>query len=64
MSESTGATAASTPALEDAVLPSAPAPGEPLLEIRGLKKHFPLTQGIVFGPFTTSSLRTPRAKVH
>jgi oligopeptide transport system ATP-binding protein len=27
--------------------PSA-APGETLLEIRGLKKHFPLTQGIVF----------------
>ena len=48
MSEPTGATAASTPALDDAVLPSAPAPGQPLLEIRGLKKYFPLTQGILF----------------
>jgi oligopeptide transport system ATP-binding protein len=35
----TGATAAS---------PTASAPGETLLEIRGLKKYFPLTQGVVF----------------
>jgi oligopeptide transport system ATP-binding protein len=35
----TGATAASR---------TASPPGETLLEIRGLKKHFPLTQGIVF----------------
>ncbi len=40
MSETTGATAASA-------LP-APSAGEPLLEVRGLKKHFPLTQGVVF----------------
>ena len=40
MSEpTTGATAASR---------TASTPGEALLEIRGLKKHFPLTQGIVF----------------
>jgi oligopeptide transport system ATP-binding protein len=32
----------------EAALPEAPAPGQPLLEIKGLKKHFPLTQGIVF----------------
>jgi oligopeptide transport system ATP-binding protein len=52
VSEPTGATAASSPADSpadvDAALPAAPAPGEPLLEIKGLKKHFPLTQGIVF----------------
>jgi oligopeptide transport system ATP-binding protein len=42
VSESTaGATAASR-------VSSSAAPGEALLEIRGLKKHFPLTQGIVF----------------
>ena len=43
MSESTtGSTAASQAS-------SAPAPaGETLLELRGLKKHFPLTQGVVF----------------
>ena len=42
MSESTaGATAASR-------VSSSAAPGEALLEIRGLKKHFPLTQGVVF----------------
>ena len=35
----TGATAASR---------TAATPGEALLEVRGLKKHFPLTQGIVF----------------
>jgi oligopeptide transport system ATP-binding protein len=38
----TGATAASRTASPSAT------PGETLLEIRGLKKHFPLTQGIVF----------------
>jgi oligopeptide transport system ATP-binding protein len=38
----TGATAASQ------VTSSTAGPGETLLEIRGLKKHFPLTQGIVF----------------
>jgi oligopeptide transport system ATP-binding protein len=43
VSESTtGATAASQ------VSSSSAAPGEALLEIRGLKKHFPLTQGVVF----------------
>jgi oligopeptide transport system ATP-binding protein len=42
------ATPASEPADVDSALPPAPPPGEPLLEIRGLKKHFPLTQGIVF----------------
>jgi oligopeptide transport system ATP-binding protein len=31
----------------DSALPEAPPPGEPLLEIRGLKKHFPLTRGVV-----------------
>ena len=42
MSESTaGATAASR-------VSSSAAPGEALLEIRGLKKYFPLTQGVVF----------------
>ena len=49
-----GATAASeVPDAEavagaDAALPPPPPPGEPLLEIRGLKKYFPLTQGILF----------------
>ena len=38
----TGATAAS------GVPSSAITPGETLLEVRGLKKHFPLTQGVVF----------------
>jgi peptide/nickel transport system ATP-binding protein/oligopeptide transport system ATP-binding protein len=28
--------------------PSGPAAGEPLLEIRGLVKHFPLTKGVIF----------------
>ena len=31
-----------------AVRSTAPAPGEALLEVKDLKKHFPLTQGIVF----------------
>jgi oligopeptide transport system ATP-binding protein len=48
VSESTGATASSEQVDAASALPPAPAPGEPLLEIRGLKKHFPLTQGIVF----------------
>lgn len=38
-SEATGAASQASPPA---------APGETLLEIRGLKKHFPLTQGIVF----------------
>ena len=51
MSEPTGATAASaaTDATDvESALPPAPPPGAPLLEIKGLKKYFPLTQGVVF----------------
>ena len=48
MSDPTGATASSQTADVESALPPAPPQGEPLLEIRGLKKHFPLTQGIVF----------------
>ena len=40
----------SEPTGADGCVGACPAPdaGEPLLEVRGLKKHFPLTQGIVF----------------
>ena len=57
MSEPAGATAASAAPTEpprsncrtiESALPPPPPPGAPLLEIKGLKKHFPLTQGIVF----------------
>ncbi len=48
MSEPTGSTAASVQPDDGSALPAAPPPGEPLLEIKDLKKHFPLTQGIIF----------------
>ncbi|WP_305852309.1 ABC transporter ATP-binding protein [Blastococcus sp. PRF04-17] len=41
-------TDADVAAARAAAAPPTPPTGEPLLEVRGLKKHFPLTQGIVF----------------
>jgi oligopeptide transport system ATP-binding protein len=46
--DSSGSIAASELPDAEAALPPAPPPGAPLLEIRDLKKYFPLTQGIVF----------------
>jgi len=46
---STGSTGAQVDAARAAASgPVPPTTGEPLLQIRGLKKHFPLTQGILF----------------